>query len=90
MFIYLWPTCLSPIHNMPHPDPASPTPTYAMGPEGRNMPGGIASNGKVSYSVQNLDSALTMLMAVFVYGEKVVEDNKQIALGNTTGGVEHL
>ncbi|GFR62008.1 hypothetical protein ElyMa_001860600 [Elysia marginata] len=30
-FIYLWPTCSTSIHR-PHPDPASPTPTYAMGP----------------------------------------------------------
>ncbi|GFR92446.1 hypothetical protein ElyMa_004353300 [Elysia marginata] len=56
----------------------------------RNMPRGMASNGKVSYSVTNLGSALTMLMAVFVYGEELVKNNKQIALGNTTGGVEHL
>ncbi|GFS11226.1 transposable element Tc1 transposase [Elysia marginata] len=51
---------------------------------------GVESNGEVSYSVSNLDSALTMLMAVFVYGEEAVKDTKQIALGNTTGGVEHL
>ncbi|GFS18490.1 hypothetical protein ElyMa_001523800 [Elysia marginata] len=38
----------------------------------------------------NLDSALTMLMAVFVYGEEAVKDTKNIALWNTTGGVEHL
>ncbi|GFR64119.1 transposable element Tcb2 transposase [Elysia marginata] len=50
------------------------------------MPRGIASNGEVSYSVTNLDSALTMLMAVDVYGEEAVKDTKQIALGNTTGG----
>ncbi|GFS10749.1 transposable element Tcb2 transposase [Elysia marginata] len=56
----------------------------------RNMPCGIASYGEVSYSVTNLDSALTMLMAVYVYGEKVVKDTKQIALGNTAGGVEYL
>ncbi|GFS02022.1 hypothetical protein ElyMa_001113000 [Elysia marginata] len=55
-----------------------------------NMPPGIASNGEMSYSVTNLDSALTMLMAVNVYGEEAVKDTKQIALGNTTGGVEHL
>ncbi|GFS27296.1 hypothetical protein ElyMa_005255100 [Elysia marginata] len=48
------------------------------------MPREMASNGEVSYSVTNLDSALTMLMAIFVYGEEVVKDNKQIALGNTT------
>ncbi|GFR95695.1 transposable element Tc1 transposase [Elysia marginata] len=42
------------------------------------------------YSVTNLDSALTMLMAVYVYGEEAVKDTKQIVLGNTTGGVEHL
>ncbi|GFR97124.1 transposable element Tc1 transposase [Elysia marginata] len=29
--IYLWPTFSSPIHR-PHTDPASRTPTYAMGP----------------------------------------------------------
>ncbi|GFS01734.1 Pol polyprotein [Elysia marginata] len=57
---------------------------------GRNMPREIASNGEVSHSVTNLDSALTMLMAVNVYGEEAVKDTKQIALGNTTGGVEHL
>ncbi|GFR76415.1 hypothetical protein ElyMa_000482200 [Elysia marginata] len=51
----------------------------------RNMPGGIAPNGKVSYSVTNLDSALTMLIAVYVYGEEAVKDTKQIALVNTTG-----
>ncbi|GFR64981.1 hypothetical protein ElyMa_001936900 [Elysia marginata] len=56
----------------------------------RNMPLEIASNGEVSYSVTNLDSALTMLMAVYVYGEEAVKDTKQIALRNTTGGVEHL
>ncbi|GFS17761.1 hypothetical protein ElyMa_006830300 [Elysia marginata] len=55
----------------------------------RNMKRGIASNGEVSYSVTNLDSALTMLMSVNVYGEEAVKDTKQIALGNTTGGVEH-
>ncbi|GFS11366.1 solute carrier family 22 member 15 [Elysia marginata] len=48
------------------------------------MPRGIASNGEVSYSVTNLDSALTMLMAVYVYGEEAVKDTKQIALGNMT------
>ncbi|GFR63944.1 transposable element Tc1 transposase [Elysia marginata] len=42
------------------------------------------------YSVTNLDSALTMLMAVYVYGEEAVKDTKQIALGNTKGGAEHL
>ncbi|GFR59334.1 transposase [Elysia marginata] len=46
----------------------------------RNMPLEHASNGEVSYSVTNLDSALTMLMAVYVYGEVAVEDTKQIAL----------
>ncbi|GFS02722.1 hypothetical protein ElyMa_002871600 [Elysia marginata] len=56
----------------------------------RNMPRGMGSNGEVSYSVTNLGSALTIMMALFVYGEEVVKDNKQIALGNTTGGVEHL
>ncbi|GFR62130.1 transposable element Tc1 transposase [Elysia marginata] len=56
----------------------------------QDMPYGMASNGEASYSVTNLDSASTMLMAVFVYGEEVVKDTKQIALGNTTGGVEHL
>ncbi|GFR84698.1 hypothetical protein ElyMa_006007600 [Elysia marginata] len=56
----------------------------------RIMPRGVASNGKVSNLVTNLDSALTMLMAVYVYGEEAVKDTKQIALGNTTGGVEHL
>ncbi|GFS27376.1 hypothetical protein ElyMa_005263100 [Elysia marginata] len=75
-FIYLWPTCSSPIHPL-HPDPASPTSTYAMGP--RNIPRGIASNGEVSYSVSNLDSALTLLMAVYVYEEEAVKDTKQIA-----------
>ncbi|GFS01747.1 transposable element Tc1 transposase [Elysia marginata] len=29
-FICLWPTCSSPIHR-PHPDLASPPPTYALG-----------------------------------------------------------
>ncbi|GFS09410.1 transposable element Tcb2 transposase [Elysia marginata] len=53
----------------------------------RNMPRGIASNGEVSYSVTNLDSALTMLMAMYMYGEEAAKDTKQIALGNTTGGV---
>ncbi|GFR74131.1 hypothetical protein ElyMa_000422700 [Elysia marginata] len=48
------------------------------------MPREIASNGEVSYSVTNLDSALTMLMAVNVYGEEAVKDTKQIASGNTT------
>ncbi|GFR94959.1 transposable element Tc1 transposase [Elysia marginata] len=38
----------------------------------------------------NLDSALSMLMAVNVYGEKAVKDTKQIALENTTGGAEHI
>ncbi|GFR65718.1 hypothetical protein ElyMa_005538900 [Elysia marginata] len=47
-------------------------------------------NGEVSYTVTNLDSALTMLMAVYVYEEKAVKDTKQIALENTTGGAEHL
>ncbi|GFR76161.1 hypothetical protein ElyMa_000474300 [Elysia marginata] len=56
----------------------------------RNMPHVIASNGELSYSVTNLDSALTMLMAVYLYGEEAVKDTKQLALGNTTGGVEHL
>ncbi|GFS01577.1 hypothetical protein ElyMa_004585400 [Elysia marginata] len=56
----------------------------------RKMPRGIAYNGEVSYSVTNLDSALTMLMAVYVYGEEAVKDTTQIALGNTTGEVEHL
>ncbi|GFR74558.1 hypothetical protein ElyMa_005756700 [Elysia marginata] len=56
----------------------------------KNMPRGIASNGEVTYSVTNLDSALTMLTAVYVYGEEAVKDTKQITLGNTTGGVEHL
>ncbi|GFR75350.1 transposable element Tc1 transposase [Elysia marginata] len=56
----------------------------------RNMPREIASNDEGSYSVTNLYSALTMLMAVYVYGEEAVKDTKQIALGNTTGGVEHL
>ncbi|GFR62291.1 hypothetical protein ElyMa_000126700 [Elysia marginata] len=51
----------------------------------RNMPRGIASNGEASYSVTNLDSALTMLMAVYVYGEEAVKDTRQIALENTTG-----
>ncbi|GFR66389.1 transposable element Tcb2 transposase [Elysia marginata] len=67
--------------------PASPTFKVRYAP--RDMARGIASNGEVSYSVSNLDSALTMLMAVYVYGEEV-KDTKQIALGNTTGGVEHL
>ncbi|GFS05411.1 hypothetical protein ElyMa_002937600 [Elysia marginata] len=48
------------------------------------MPLEIASNGEVSYSVTNLDSALTMLMAVYMYGEEAVKDTKQIALRNTT------
>ncbi|GFR90928.1 hypothetical protein ElyMa_004315800 [Elysia marginata] len=56
----------------------------------RNMPLEMASNGEVSYSVTNLDSALTMLMAVYVHGEEAVKDTKQIALRNTTGGVERL
>ncbi|GFR75271.1 hypothetical protein ElyMa_005773800 [Elysia marginata] len=47
----------------------------------RNMPHGIASNGEVSYSVTNLNSALTMLMAVYMYGEGAMKDTKQIALG---------
>ncbi|GFR67621.1 hypothetical protein ElyMa_005588000 [Elysia marginata] len=51
------------------------------------MPRGMASNGEVSYSVTNLDSALTMLMAEYVHGEEAVKDTKQIALGNTTGVV---
>ncbi|GFS08898.1 hypothetical protein ElyMa_001285200 [Elysia marginata] len=54
------------------------------------MPRGIASNGEVSYAVTNLDSALTMLMAVYVYGEKAVKDTKQIALESMIGGAEHL
>ncbi|GFS20080.1 hypothetical protein ElyMa_001560700 [Elysia marginata] len=58
--------------------------------KGWNIPRGIASNGEVSYAVTNLDSALTMLMAMYMYGEEAVKDTKQIALGNTTGGVEHL
>ncbi|GFR66801.1 hypothetical protein ElyMa_003691300 [Elysia marginata] len=45
------------------------------------MPSEIASYGEVSYSVTNLDSALTMLMAVYVYGEEAVKDTKQIVLG---------
>ncbi|GFR58184.1 hypothetical protein ElyMa_005354600 [Elysia marginata] len=56
----------------------------------KNMPRGIASNGEVSYSVTNLDSTLSMLMAVFVYGEEAVKDTKQIALESTTGGAEHI
>ncbi|GFR61694.1 hypothetical protein ElyMa_005439100 [Elysia marginata] len=56
----------------------------------RNMPLGISSNGEVSYSVTNLNSALTMLIAVNLYEEQVMKDTKQIALGNTTDGVEHL
>ncbi|GFR84024.1 hypothetical protein ElyMa_000662300 [Elysia marginata] len=48
------------------------------------MPLEIASNGDVSYSVTNLDSALTMLMTMYVYGEEAVKDAKQIALRNTT------
>ncbi|GFR84145.1 hypothetical protein ElyMa_005991100 [Elysia marginata] len=55
----------------------------------RNMPLEIASNGEVSYSMTNLDSALTMLMAVYVYGEEAVKDTKQIALRNTTVCVPH-
>ncbi|GFR61741.1 hypothetical protein ElyMa_000111000 [Elysia marginata] len=52
------------------------------------MPRGIASNGN---SVTNLDSALTMLMAVYVYGEEAVKYTKQIALGITTvTGHRHL
>ncbi|GFS09179.1 hypothetical protein ElyMa_003031400 [Elysia marginata] len=51
------------------------------------MPRGIASNGEVSYSVTNLDSALAMLMAMYVYGEKAVKDTKEIALGNMTVGL---
>ncbi|GFR66338.1 hypothetical protein ElyMa_001968000 [Elysia marginata] len=54
------------------------------------MPRGIASNGEVSNTVTNLGSALTMLMAVYVYGEEAVKDTKQIALENATGGAEHL
>ncbi|GFS23480.1 hypothetical protein ElyMa_001641500 [Elysia marginata] len=54
------------------------------------MPRGIASNGEVSYSVTNIDSALTMLMAVYVYGEEEVKDTKQIAFENTIGGADHL
>ncbi|GFS08634.1 hypothetical protein ElyMa_001279200 [Elysia marginata] len=50
------------------------------------MARGIASNGEVPYSVSNLDSALTLLMAVYMYGEEAVKDTKYIALGNTTGG----
>ncbi|GFS00699.1 hypothetical protein ElyMa_002820600 [Elysia marginata] len=63
---------------------------YFMQLNDLNMPLETASNGEVSYSVTNLDSALTMLMAVYVYGEEAVKDTKQIALRNTTGGVEHL
>ncbi|GFR85476.1 hypothetical protein ElyMa_000697900 [Elysia marginata] len=48
------------------------------------MPREIASNGEVTYSVTNLDSALTMLTAVYVHGEETVKYTKQIALGNTT------
>ncbi|GFS08915.1 hypothetical protein ElyMa_003024900 [Elysia marginata] len=55
-----------------------------------NMPRGIASSGESSYTVTNLDSALTILMAMYVYGEEAVKDTKHIALGNTTCGVEHL
>ncbi|GFR94685.1 universal stress protein MJ0531 [Elysia marginata] len=51
------------------------------------MPQGMASNGKVSYSGTNLDSALTMLMAVYMYGEEAVRDTKQIALGNMTAAL---
>ncbi|GFR92209.1 hypothetical protein ElyMa_000862800 [Elysia marginata] len=58
--------------------------------KGWNKPREIASNGEVSYSVTNLDSALTLLMAVYVYGEEAVKDTKHIALGNATGWVEHL
>ncbi|GFR58192.1 hypothetical protein ElyMa_000023200 [Elysia marginata] len=54
------------------------------------MPRGIASNDEVSYSVANLDCASTMLMDVYVYEEEAVKDTKQIALGNTTSGAEHL
>ncbi|GFS13786.1 hypothetical protein ElyMa_003146100 [Elysia marginata] len=53
------------------------------------MPLEISSNGQVSYSVTNLDSALTMLMAVYVYGEEAVKDTKQIALRNATGKIHH-
>ncbi|GFR71843.1 cystic fibrosis transmembrane conductance regulator [Elysia marginata] len=84
-FIYLWPTCSSPIH-WPHPSVTDTNVRY--GP--RNMLRGMASNGEVSYSVTNLGSALSMLMAVYVYGEEAVKDTKQIALQNTTGGAEHL
>ncbi|GFS23565.1 hypothetical protein ElyMa_003392600 [Elysia marginata] len=56
----------------------------------RNMPHGIASNGEVSISVTTLDSAFTLLMAVYVCREEAVKDTKQIALGNATGGVEHF
>ncbi|GFR93667.1 mediator of RNA polymerase II transcription subunit 21 [Elysia marginata] len=48
------------------------------------MPRGIACNGEVLCLVMNFDSELTMLMAVYVYGEEAVKDTKQIALGNTT------
>ncbi|GFR90325.1 hypothetical protein ElyMa_004301200, partial [Elysia marginata] len=54
------------------------------------MPRGIASNGEVSYSVTNLDSALTMLIAMYVYGEEAVKDTKQIALENTIREAELL
>ncbi|GFS27422.1 hypothetical protein ElyMa_005267700 [Elysia marginata] len=56
----------------------------------QDMPLEIASNGEVSYSVTNLDSTLTMLMVVYVYGEEAVKDTKEIALRFTTGGLEHL
>ncbi|GFS03964.1 transposable element Tc1 transposase [Elysia marginata] len=47
-------------------------------------------NGKVSYSVTNLDSALTLLIAAYVYGKEAVKDTNQIVLGKTTGGMKHL
>ncbi|GFR99182.1 transposable element Tc1 transposase [Elysia marginata] len=44
----------------------------------------------VVFNTTNLDSALTMLMAVYVHGEEAVKDTKQIALWNMAGGAEHL
>ncbi|GFS16259.1 transposable element Tc1 transposase [Elysia marginata] len=38
----------------------------------QEQPRGIASNGEVSYSVTNLDSASTMLMAMYMYAEEAV------------------
>ncbi|GFR75707.1 hypothetical protein ElyMa_005782400, partial [Elysia marginata] len=73
--------CSSPIHR-PHPDPASPTPTYAMCPGTCRLR--LHPMAKCRIQVTNLDSALTMLMAVYVYGEEAVKDTKQIALRNTT------